>query len=93
MKLVLPDYLDDIVASGVDVTIVRSEEHGFHIDLNTNAKSHVYLYQLNGKWRAAMRYGEDHPADTIYAVVSLVRDAKDMKGYCNSAWLPLLEKY
>jgi hypothetical protein len=53
-----------LVSEGIDVTIANSSR-GVYLDLNTDMKSHLYLYYENSRYVAACRYNEEFTVETL----------------------------
>lgn len=94
-KLIVPDFLEELIDVGIKIDISKSQELGFYFDLNLQAKSHMYLYLdfQTGSWRVAMRYGKDYVLDRedpIGDLKSYARDGMHGRDYIDDAWAEFL---
>jgi hypothetical protein len=94
-ELIVPDFLEELVDAGIEVTIRKNQDLGFHFDLNLQAKSHMYLYFEfdTDTWHVAMRYDKRYTIDKedpIGDLRSYAREGMCGRDYINAAWAEFL---
>jgi hypothetical protein len=88
----VPEFLEELVAAGIDITISRSIKHGVYFDLNLRAKSHMFLFKREtGQWFVAMRYDEEFPVNDIEDLKSLAVHGMHGRDLINYNWERFLE--
>lgn len=72
------------------------EKDAYYVDLETNAKSHLYLYEdgtLFGRYNYETQIDlSQNEEDLITALCSEFSDALHGRGYCQQAWRNLCEE-
>jgi hypothetical protein len=87
----VPDFIEEAIAGGINVTIMRHAIHGIAFDMNLEAKSHMHLIQEDdGQWYALMRYDEKHLVEDIDDLKRLAIHGKHGREYINYAWAEFL---
>lgn len=94
MNIELPDFIQHLFEGAVPITLVDVKDGRTLLDLNLNAKSHMYLYKGPADtWRVAMRYDEDYLVENLGDVLRYAEYGKHGNSYIHPAWAALLEKY
>lgn len=89
----LPDYIEDLVNAGIDVTIKKDFADGMlGFDLNSMAKSEMFLFNdpKDGQWKIRGRYNFEEPVEDLEDLMSIFRRFYEMRNFGNGNWLSLL---
>lgn len=87
----VPEFIEELVKKGIEVTIGFSDKYGIYFDMNTGAKSHCHLvYNDKNILTAYMRYGEDETIRDLYDLYWCVKGCMYGRDYINSAWAKIL---
>jgi hypothetical protein len=92
-ELFIPDFLNELVDAGIEITIRKDQRLGSYFDLNLQAKSHMFLYIKNNAWHVSMRYEGDYELDMddpIDDLKSYARSGMYGRDYINCAWAEFL---
>lgn len=84
--ITFPDFMNDLVDAGIEITICKNKELGVYFDLNLRAKSWMYLYKLDDDWRVSMRYGEDWLITNIDDLKMYAKLGMHGREYIDQAW-------
>ena len=88
----IPQFLEELVNAGIDITISRNGKLGIYFDLNLRAKSHMYLYKRGlGQWFVSMRYDEEFPVDDVEDLKRLAVHGMHGRDFIDSNWAEFLE--
>lgn len=89
----MPELIRQIVNLGIEVTIKKCHhktcKDTIIYDLDTQAKSHLYLKHVEGnKWLAHMRYDEIQVLNnpTLEDIVDLVKYCTHYRDFVNYRW-------
>ena len=63
-----------------------------YVDLNTNMKSHIYLYEYEGSVYADMRYEQGVKIESLVDLLYCAKDAICGRDFMSYNWQDLLEK-
>ena len=89
--IAIPDFVEEAIAGGINVTIMRHAIHGIALDMNLEAKSHMHLVQEDdGCWYALMRYDKVHMVEDIDDLKRLARHGQHGRDYISYAWTEFL---
>lgn len=88
----VPDWIDDLVAADIPVTIERNEDLGIYFNLNLESKSHLYLYSKDGKWYVDMRYKEAFEIENFEDILNAAKHGMHGRDFINYYWAELLVK-
>jgi hypothetical protein len=82
----IPDFVEELVLAGIQVTITKDSDQEIYFDLNLNAKSHMHLYKTADGYVVKMRYGEEYPVEDICDLKYHARQGMHGRDYINPAW-------
>jgi hypothetical protein len=85
----LPAMLEQVLEAGVEVTLFLNKGVVYY-NLNTGAKSHMHLFEVDGKYYVDMRYDEIHEVSDFEQLVSLCAHAMHGQTYVSNAWRKVL---
>lgn len=80
-----------LLLSGISVETNWNAEDGLWFDLNTLAKSHMYLKKKDDKWFAHMRYNKVQEVTEADELAWLYKDCLHGRDYMSSAWVNFLD--
>lgn len=89
----LPSFVQDIIDEGVEISIRRDDKYGYVFDLNTEAKSHMYLYKMGIEWCVSLRYNEDYVVNSFDEIVYYANYCKHGRDFINPMWQKIINKY
>jgi hypothetical protein len=96
MSIVLPDFLEDLIKAGIQVTIEQSDKYadGYYFDLNLQSKSHMHLFRHEGgQWRVDMRYGEEYVIEEFSDLLYSAKKGMHGRDFIHYKWEQLLVKH
>lgn len=85
-----PEYVRDLVDAGIEVTLKKNDTLGYYLDLNLRAKSHMYLFDKDGKWYVAMRYDEVYEVEDLYDLKYQARRGMHGRDFIDYNWAKFL---
>lgn len=88
--LEIPEFLNDLINAGIEITILKNDSLGVHFDLNLRAKSHMYLFKRDDKWFVEMRYDEEFEVEDVDDLKRLAEHGKHGRDFINPAWAEFL---
>lgn len=65
ITITVPPLVVEVIKAGIEVTLSTDIAYGLVYDLNLQAKSHTYLYMLDGKQMVVMRYDPHIEVETL----------------------------
>ena len=88
-----PEFLEELLNAGIEVTIRKHHEYGVAYDLNVRAKSHMDLVwdPTEESWAVLMRYNEKFLVDGIDDLKYRARYAMHGRSFIDSKWAEFLE--
>lgn len=82
----IPDFVEELVLAGIEVTISKDSNQEIYFDLNLNAKSHMHLYKTADGYMVKMRYGEEYTVEDINDLRYYARQGMHGRDFINPAW-------
>jgi len=90
----IPEFLEEIVYAGIMVEMHHNNELGMYFDLNSQTKSHMWLYKdKDGEWYIDGRYNFVQQVGTIEDILEIFVNFYKMRDFGNYDWLILAERY
>lgn len=89
----LLELIHKLVLEGIEVTIFKDHTDGkIKYNLNSGAKSHLYLYTEDGSIRYEGRYDDSGYIDDYSDVLRKMREYFYMRDFASQDWINLLVK-
>lgn len=97
MNKLLNEIILPLVNRGIEVTVKKyqqadDEEEFIVFDMNTDMKSHCYVYEKDGKFYADTRYEKNIEFEIIYDLIIIVKGCLCGRDYMNPYWADLLKE-
>lgn len=86
----IPDFIEEAIRGGVNVTVMRHALYGICFDMNLMAKSHMHIVQEDGAWYALMRYDEKHQISDVEELKWAARHGMHGRDFINADWAEFL---
>lgn len=91
MNTLIESLITELVDAGISCTLSKHAILGYKWDLNTMAKSHVWLFSRDGKIFADMRYDEQFEITDMDDLKICVRRAMHGRDFINYDWSKFLD--
>jgi hypothetical protein len=88
--ITIPDFIQEAILGGINVTVMRHALYGICFDMNLMAKSHMHIVQKDGKWVALMRYDEVHEVEDVNDLKRLAEHGKHGRDFISADWAEFL---
>jgi hypothetical protein len=88
--ITIPDFIQEAILGGINVTVMRHALYGICFDMNLMAKSHMHIVQKNDKWYALMRYDEEFEVEDIDDLKRLAEHGKHGRDFISADWAEFL---
>jgi hypothetical protein len=82
----IPDFIEEAIKNGINVTVMRHALYGFAFDMNLMAKSHMHIVKENDQWYALMRYDEKFDVYDVEDLKRLARHGMHGRDFINADW-------
>jgi hypothetical protein len=86
----IPNFVEEAIEGGIDVTIQHHDCYGYQLDMNLEAKSHLYIVKDCDAWYALMRYDERHQISDVEELKWAARHGMHGREYINAKWAEFL---
>ena len=90
MNTLIESLITELVDFGIHCTLSKSSTLGYVWDLNTMAKSNVWLFSKDGKIFADMRYDEQIEITDMDDLKRCVKKAMHGRDFIDSTWSEFL---
>ena len=88
----VPAIIKDVLSEGIPVTLFIEDETVM-LDLNSDTKSHMYLYEKEDEFRVKGRYSEDEEVSDLEDIIAIFVSRYEAKEFGSMKWLEVAEKY
>ena len=86
----IPDFIEEAIRGGIQVTLRIDAEYDFVYDMNLMAKSHMYIVKEGDTYYALMRYDEKHEVEDINDLKRLARHGMHGRDFISPDWAEFL---
>ncbi len=86
----IPDFIEEAIKHGINVTIMRHALYGIAFDMNLMAKSHMHIVKEDDAWYALMRYDEKHQISDVEELKWAARHGMHGRDFISADWAEFL---